>query len=527
MKNNRTHRSSVLASVFNHSKLLGILMLGALTQNVAAQPSVSGNDIAWPDDGNYYVQLTESGEIVCGGTQACSVPEGNYRVSRFNEGESTTWDVVIGNPPEVIIDSENFDRTINLIDYTLSFSSEGWHQVLNGDTYEEICGGVRSCELPTGAGTYEVINHSLGLRNRIQIYNPNSDHINLSSIYSNRVTVSWPVGLWVRIKYENSGDIACEGVGGCGLPAIDMLLSRFYYDGGTTWRIRDGVLTDRSASPTVDGNNIDFQAYDWYQVTDNNTGNLVCEGVRSCNVSDGLYQVTRFSDNAQWSIAVGDTSQVVVDEANFADTLTINDRQITWLDNGWYQVQDAQTFEVICGGLEVCDVPSAGQYIVINHSLDLRTVVTVGQGSTEPSKTSPVTNITGPVVLDNEISWPNDGWYQVENNLTGEIVCQGGSSCTVDEGVYKVIRFSDEGGSLTRVVVGAPEALVVTRENFAQTLDVTDYTIDWSVEGWYQVQNRSDFTEVCNGETSCTVPGPGQYNVINHSLGLRTVVNVP
>lgn len=512
-----------------YMRLFGLFFLIALTQGLAAQPSVSGNSITWPNDGNYYVQLTLTGEIVCGGFVSCTLPDGRYRVTRFIEGDGTTWDVVVGNPAETILDDSNFERTIGLSGRTLSFSTDGYHQVLDGETYEEICSGVTSCTLSSEEGPVEVINHTLGLRNRIYLFDADSPFIRVSIINSDRVTVSWrPLGFWVQIKYENSGDIACEGVSACSLPAFDMLVSRFYYDGGTTWRIRDGVLIDPTARPVVEGNTIDFQAYDWYQVADTNTGNVVCEGVRSCLVEDGMYQVTRFSDNVQWSIAIGETTQIPVDETNFADTLTVDGRTILWFNNGWHQVQDAQTFEVICGGGGACIVPNDGRYLVINHSLGLRTELEIGQTTTPtqtPIDTDPVTQ-TGPAVVGNEISWPDNGWYQIENNLTGEIVCQGGLSCTVDEGVYKVIRFFDGGGGVTRVVVGAPEALIVTQDNFAQTLGVTDRTIDWSVDGWYQVQDRRDFSDVCNGETSCTVSAPGLYNVINHSLGLRTVVEI-
>ena len=356
--------------------------------------------------------------------------------------------------------------------------------------------------------------------------------LSVSDIYSNRVTVSLPFGFEIQIKYEDSNTIACDGVTACSLPATDMLVSQLYDGGGTTWRIRDGVLTDPSAQPVVNGNNINFQAYDWYQVTASDTGELVCEGVRTCSVPNGIYEITRFSDNAQWSVPVGNITQVPVDETNFVDTITVEGRTISWPNNGWYQVQDAVTYEVFCGGADACIVPRDGRYVVINHSLALRAELEIGQATIEtdsptdiPENTDP-TMLTEPSVVGNEISWPNNGWYQVENHLTGEIVCQGGLSCTVEQGVYKVIRFFDGGTSGSRVAVGAPTELAVTRDNFAQTLDITDRTIDWSVEGWYQVQNRSDSSEVCNGENSCTVPGPGFYTVINHSLGLRTVVEV-
>jgi len=44
---------------------------------------------------------------------------------------------------------------------------------------------------------------------------------------------------------------------------------------------------------------------------------------------------------------------------------------MSWLDDGWYQVQDDSTFATICEGTQYCDV-SAGTYIVINHSTGQR-----------------------------------------------------------------------------------------------------------------------------------------------------------
>jgi hypothetical protein len=38
--------------------------------------------------------------------------------------------------------------------------------------------------------------------------------------------------------------------------------------------------------------------------------------------------------------------------------------------------------------------------------------------------------------------------------------------------------------------------------------------------GWYQVQNATDFTSLCEGVTQCAVAA-GTYNVINHSNGQR------
>jgi hypothetical protein len=50
--------------------------------------------------------------------------------------------------------------------------------------------------------------------------------------------------------------------------------------------------------------------------------------------------------------------------------------------------------------------------------------------------------LAAPTVTGNTISWPDDGWYQVQvvNNYGIVEVCQGGRSCEVSEGNYIVIN---------------------------------------------------------------------------------------
>ena len=40
-----------------------------------------------------------------------------------------------------------------------------------------------------------------------------------------------------------------------------------------------------------------------------------------------------------------------------------------------------------------------------------------------------------PSVSGNTISWPDDGWYQVQNASTQENICNGGRSCEVLPGL--------------------------------------------------------------------------------------------
>ena len=47
-----------------------------------------------------------------------------------------------------------------------------------------------------------------------------------------------------------------------------------------------------------------------------------------------------------------------------------------------------------------------------------------------------------PTVIGSTISWPDDGWYEVQNSNDYTTVCSDGTSCDVEAGVYKVINHS-------------------------------------------------------------------------------------
>ena len=121
-------------------------------------------------------------------------------------------------------------------------------------------------------------------------------------------------------------------------------------------------------------------------------------------------------------------------------TPTVSGNNLTWSDSGWHQVQRADTFETVCEG-HIPEQSSdtggaclliAGTYIVINHATGERfdNIVT---------NDSPMTGEDISVIGGN-ISWPSDGWYQVQNASTFATVCEGGTSCDVPAGTYLVIN---------------------------------------------------------------------------------------
>ena len=87
-----------------------------------------------------------------------------------------------------------------------------------------------------------------------------------------------------------------------------------------------------------------------------------------------------------------------------------------------------------------------GNYLVINHSTGKRyRDIQVGQSQNDstPSTNNNVDKGADfPLTLSgNTISWPDDGWYQVQDERQNhKEICGGGRSCTVSNGVYTVIN---------------------------------------------------------------------------------------
>ncbi|ASJ70381.1 hypothetical protein [Granulosicoccus antarcticus] len=121
--------------------------------------------------------------------------------------------------------------------------------------------------------------------------------------------------------------------------------------------------------------------------------------------------------------------------------------------------------------------------------------------------------LASPTVTGQQISWPDDGWYQVQDTSTYASLCEGGGSCEVDPGTYIVINHTT-GERFEGVTVSESDStlpLVPT---------VQGNTISWPDDGWYQVQDASSYSSLCEGGLSCNVPA-GTYNVINLTTGVR------
>ena len=111
----------------------------------------------------------------------------------------------------------------------------------------------------------------------------------------------------------------------------------------------------------------------------------------------------------------------------------------------------------VCEGGRSCTVTQDGTYLVINHSTSTRTTVVVGSGTSSGGgattggsgtdtggETDGSGSSAGVTVEGRTISWPDDGWYQVQTADGSVTVCEGGRSCVVSSGgTYIVINHSN------------------------------------------------------------------------------------
>jgi beta-glucanase (GH16 family) len=192
------------------------------------------------------------------------------------------------------------------------------------------------------------------------------------------------------------------------------------------------AMTAAVAAPVVTGNDISWPDDGWYQVQSTVDYSSVCDGGRSCTVEPGTYIVINHTTMERFeSIRVGGSSSPI----------TVVGDVIRWPDDGWYQVQDATTYETVCDGTRSCQT-GIGIYNVINHSTNTRYESIVVSDPVVIVEPEPEPTPNAVTVVGSNILWPDDGWYQVQNASTLAEVCQGGSSCTVADGIYIVINLT-------------------------------------------------------------------------------------
>ena len=196
-------------------------------------------------------------------------------------------------------------------------------------------------------------------------------------------------------------------------------------------------------------------------------------------------------------------------------TPVVSGNTITVGDDGWYQIQSAQDYSTVCEGVASCEVPN-GTYNVINLTTQTRFENIDVSGESESEVGGTDVSVNGFV-----ISWPDNGWYQVQSAADFSTVCEGGRSCTVPAGNYVVINHSTNSRFEPIVVSGDSPPPSTGGDNIAQFNYSFDGTVlSWTGTDWFQIQSPSDYETFCEGGTSCAV-SPGVYNIINHTINQR------
>jgi len=288
-------------------------------------------------------------------------------------------------------------------------------------------------------------------------------------------------------------------------------------------------------APTVTGNTISWPDNGWYQVQQLNQDAInninVCEGGPSCVVPQGEYIVInhttgeRFTGirvlamntplqpiNPASSIVAPPTNlRLVVYSATAAELFW--ERQVNLFRNATVQILRNGTFIGATQGTSFFD-DTRESGVLYRYEVfafgpadgQSESAFVADEGIDDPAQSDDPGSI---VVTGNTISFPNDGWYQVQAAGTFESLCEGGATCQAQPGNYIVINHTT-GERFENVIVGIS----------SESINVSGNTISWPDDGWYQVQQANTFESVCNGGTSCEV-GAGSYIVINHSTGER------
>ncbi len=205
----------------------------------------------------------------------------------------------------------------------------------------------------------------------------------------------------------------------------------------------------------VSGNTIIPGSNDWYQVQRESDYVSVCEGSEPCTVDDGVYVVINLTRGERFA-----GIRVPAPDSGGGGG---ENGVITFSEPGWYQVQNATTFETLCEGGTQCRVPP-GTYIVINHTTGNREIETIrgsgGGGEIDFGDFS---------VAGGIITFTAPGWFQVQSSSDFETFCEGSAPCVLTAGTYIVINHTT-GERWDNVVIEAgsgpvPQA-VINSENY-------------------------------------------------------------
>jgi len=280
-------------------------------------------------------------------------------------------------------------------------------------------------------------------------------------------TISWPNdGNWYVVQNTLTLEVVCEGGTQCTVPDGRYHISRHFPGGGGSGfgnvTVGEPVTFTQQQfeeSLVISGLTISYTIPSWYQVQDANTYEEICNGQESCHVAQpGSYIVIFHSGSGpklRTMVTLGNSSPV---EPPLASTVNVDGSTISWPDNGWYMVQRTTDYTTVCEGQRSC-VVADGEYNVINLTTQERFEnITVGNAPID--STPSLVDVNG-----SRISWPDNGWYQVQNATNFATVCEGGRSCVVSPGEYTVINLSTN-ERFEGITVSGIERPVINNDNF-------------------------------------------------------------
>jgi len=223
-----------------------------------------------------------------------------------------------------------------------------------------------------------------------------------------------------------------------------------------------GSSTPAPSAITVSGRTVSWPDDGWYQLQTEDGSRSVCEGGTSCDVDPGRYVLINHSTGERFpDIVVTGGSTPPTTEPPVTDSITVTGNVIRWPDDGWYQVQTADGSSNVCSGGTSCEV-SDGTYLLINHTTGERFNNIVVGGSTPPVSppvVTPPSGVDSVTVVGTTISWPDNGWYQIQNAETFATICE--VVINHSDGSRQTVRVEGTGGGTTPPVGTGSETVQV------------------------------------------------------------------
>ncbi|MFK7855765.1 MAG: zinc-dependent peptidase [Granulosicoccus sp.] len=249
------------------------------------------------------------------------------------------------------------------------------------------------------------------------------------------------------------------------------------------------------------------------------------------SLSNGLSALTLQDSRFEQSRRAVDQNSA---DSSATTPIRVDGNTISWPDDGWYEVQYAKSFNTVSEGGTQAHVDD-GVYNVINHTTGARykgIVVGSSAVSRDDGLRPVVADISrlamsssnGAISIEgNRISWPNDGWYEVQEQVTYRTISEGGRSAVVPDGVYTVINHTT--GEKTRgVVVGGPDVDSPWSTDGEVTISSPDDDVDIVTDGAIRSGGVYREYEHVKAQSVNGLPGGLRYQNIQFTDGTRVAL---